>query len=511
MNLGLGLACCVMATGILLAIWCFMKKARFRTESCLLMCVLSLALSGNMTILELLYLFASYYGIHVITFFFIMNCYVMLICWSEGEYKQHSITVRGRDESVRFDNRLKFNADNNKDIAGNKYGAMMTAGKVAVSLLLAFLLGMQGSRGILITFGPLFGIEVIRILYRCIITKISANGNEGDSDAIGKKTKVCSNWMVSFWVTGLLVLSFLGMKTPFATGQDISRNIRGGLSKLFGVVLADTCKAIGFESGNFLRNIGLAVLVLCVCGQVVRLLVKMLQRKALQGAEWCFLVTAASPVVAAVMVAFTTIESSERYYFMWIFAMALAVVLLWEQTMVCKEEDKDVMRGECSVRSVRGVFSMIGLHRTGLQEVKKVVGVIVVLISLIVSAMHITTVYSPILKAQEPTPSDALEVVRYLETNVYTEAYSTFESANRMTALSDGRVNVYALNSFENLDMCQWLTCREWYPEDGIADQSGTICIVPEERLAELDGLKEKGVECDSLEQVGSYWIIKLL
>ena len=447
----------------------------------------------------------------MITFFFIMNCYVMLICWSEGEYKQHSITVRGRDESVRFDNRLKFNGDNNKDIAGNKYGAMMTVGKVAVSLLLAFLLGMQGSRGILITFGPLFGIEVIRILYRCIITKISANGNEGDSDAIGKKTKVCSNWMVSFWVTGLLMLSFLGMKTPFATGQDISRNIRGGLSKLFGVVLADTYKAIGFESGNFLRNIGLAVLVLCVCGQVVRLLVKMLQRKALQGAEWCFLVTTASPVVAAVMVAFTTIESSERYYFMWIFAMALAVVLLWEQTIVCGEDGKDSKRGECSVRSVRGVFSMIGLHRTGLQEVKKVVGVIVVLISLIVSAIHITTVYSPILKAQEPTPSDALEVVRYLEINGYTEAYSTFESANRMTALSDGRVNVYALNSFENLDMCQWLTSREWYPEDGIADQSGTICIVPEERLAELDGLKEKGVEYDSLEQVGSYWIIKLL
>ena len=511
MNLGLGLACCVMTTGILLAIWCFMKKAGFRTERCLLMCVLSLALSGNMTILELLYLFASYYGIHVSTFFFIMNCYVMLICWSDGEYKQHSITVRGRDESVRFGNRLKFNADNNKDIAGNKYGAMMTAGKVAVSLLLAFLLGMQGSRGILITFGPLFGIEVIRILYRCITMKISADRNERDLYMTGKKTKVCSNWMVPLWVTGLLMLSFLGMKTPFVTGQDISRNIRGGLSKLFGVVLADTYKAIGFESGNFLRNIGLAVLVLCVCGQVVRLLVKMLQRKALQGAEWCFLVTAASPVVAAVMVAFTTIESSERYYFMWIFAMALAVVLLWEQTIVCGEDGKDSKRGECSVRSVRGVFSMIGLHRTGLQEVKKVVGVIVVLISLIVSAMHITTVYSPILKVQEPTPSDALEVVRYLETNGYTEAYSTFESANRMTALSDGRVNVYALNSFENLDMCQWLTCREWYPEDGIADQSGTICIVPEERLAELDGLKEKGVEYDSLEQVGSYWIIKLL
>lgn len=59
------------------------------------------------------------------------------------------------------------------------------------------------------------------------------------------------------------------------------------------------------------------------------------------------MVTAASPVVAAIMVAFTTIESSERYYFMWIFAMALAVVLLWEQTMVCREDGKDSKRGEC--------------------------------------------------------------------------------------------------------------------------------------------------------------------
>lgn len=279
MNLSLGLACCVTTIGILLAVWTFMKAAGCRKSSCLGMCLLSLSFAGNMTILELLYLFASYYGIHVITFFFIMNCYGMLICSSDGEYKQHSITVRVRDESVRFDNRLKFNADNNKDIAGNKYGAMMTVGKVAVSLLLAFLLGMQGSRGILITFGPLFGIEVIRILYRCITMKISADRNERDLYMTGKKTKVCSysNWMVPLWVTGLLMLSFLGMKTPFATGQDISRNIRGGLSKLFGVVLADTYKAIDFESGNFLRNIGLAVLVLCVCGQVVRLLVKMLQ------------------------------------------------------------------------------------------------------------------------------------------------------------------------------------------------------------------------------------------
>ena len=260
---------------------------------------------------------------------------------------------------------------------------------------------------------------------------------------------------------------------PFATGQEISRNIRKGFSKLVKIVLPDTWKAIGFTEGHFIQNICLGILVLCVLWQVLRLLIKMVRRQNLQNVEWCFLVTMASPIVAAVMVAFTTVESSERYYFMWIFAMAFAVMLEWEQTG----------------RKFRSIPLMV---------------------SIIMVIGNVNFVYVPVLKAQEPTPSDALEVVRYLEDYGCREAYSTFESANMMTALSDGKVNVYALNSFDFMDMCRWLTSKDWYPEDGVADQSGTVYVVPDARAEELERLEEKGIDYEILNEAGMYRIVKL-
>lgn len=401
MNLSLGLACCVMSGGIMVAIFIFMKKAGCRNSSCAVMCLLSLSLAGNMTILELLYLFASYYGIHVIAFFIVLSCYNILLRQGDAENTERWKIVT----------------------------------KCIVSVLFAFLLGMQGTRGILITFGPLFGIEVIRLLYELFVRKSK------------KEPKI----IPFIWSSVLLVVSYIGTKMPFATGQEISRNIRNGFPKLFKIVLPDTGKAIGFREGYFLQNICLGILVLYVLWQVLRLAIRIVRRQTVNSVEWCFLVVAASPVVTAVMVAFTTVESSERYYFMWIFAMTFAVTLLWEQ------------------------------QRT------KIISGVGFIVAVVIIVINLDTIYIPIVRAQEPTPSDALEVVRYLEENGYKEAYSTFESANMMTALSNGKVNVYALNSFASMDMCQWLTSTDWYPVDGVADQSGTVYVVPDIRLAELE------------------------
>ena len=32
-----------------------------------------------------------------------------------------------------------------------------------------------------------------------------------------------------------------------------------------------------------------------------------------------------------------------------------------------------------------------------------------------------------------------------------------------MTALSDGRVKVASVASVENMDICKWLSCKDWY------------------------------------------------
>lgn len=286
---------------------------------------------------------------------------------------------------------------------------------------------------------------------------------------------------ISFlWVSGLLVLSFLGTKMPFSSGQEISRNIRNGFAKLIQVVLPDTWKAVGFSEGDTVRNICLGLLVLNVVIWVIVLLIHMLKWQELSSLEWCFLVTAASPVVTALIVAFTTVESSERYYFMWIFSMAFAAILSFE----C------LRKGMTAGISAWKVLTVITLTTAG-----------------IVIGINIHTVYQPILNAEEPTASDALEVVNYLEENGYEMAYSTFENANKMTALSNGKVNVYAINSFETMDICKWLTNVDGYPEDGIADQDGVVYIVPEVCEEEITKRGSNEGEYQLLSEMGVYKI----
>ena len=341
-----------------------------------------------------------------------------------------------------------------------------------IGLILAFLLGMQGTRGILITFGPLFGIEMIRILYE----RICRSRYQKKGIILGKQQEK----ILFLWVSGLLVLSFLGTQMPFSSGQEISRNIRNGFAKLVQVVLPDTWKAVGFSEGDPVRNICLGLLVLNVVIWVIVLLIHMLKWQELSSLEWCFLVTAASPVVTALIVAFTTVESSERYYFMWIFSMAFAAILSFE----C------LRKGMTAGISAWKALTVITLTAAG-----------------IVIGINVHTVYQPILKAEEPTASDALEVVNYLEENGYEMAYSTFENANKMTALSNGKVNVYAVNSFETMDICKWLTNADGYPEDGIADQDGAVYIVPEACEEEMDRKIENDTEYICLEHIGIYKI----
>lgn len=439
MDLSMGLACCTMTIGIVLAIRFFMKKAGSSRISCLLMCLFCLGLAGNIIIMELLYVFAGYYAIHVIAFFFILNCYSSLL---------------------------------QEDWKADKGSYRKICRKCMIGLILAFLLGMQGTRGILITFGPLFGIEMIRILYE----RICRSRYQKKGIIMGKQQEK----IPFLWVSGLLVLSFLGTKMPFSSGQEISRNIRNGFSKLVQVVLPDTWKAVGFSEGDPVRNICLGLLVLNVVIWVIVLLIHMLKWQELSSLEWCFLVTAASPVVTALIVAFTTVESSERYYFMWIFSMAFAVILSCEY----------LRKGMTACISVWRALIVITLTASG-----------------IVIGINVHTVYQPILKAEEPTASDALEVVNYLEENGYEMAYSTFENANKMTALSNGKVNVYAVNSFETMDICKWLTNADGYPEDGIADQDGAVYIVPEACEEEMDRKIENDTEYICLEHIGIYKI----
>ncbi len=384
MVLAEGLACSLMTIFILSSIFYFGKKAELKKTETMLLAFLGLALSANMAILELLYLFASYYAIHTSILFFTLGIYV---------------------EGIR-ERKLKW-AD------------------AFFSLAFALCLGIQGVRGILVIYGPLFGMEAIRVIYRGISRKAATRGHILKSVLSGIKGEK-ADWNISVWVAALLLFSFAGTCFPFSTGQELSRNIRNGLKKLVTVVLPNMRRAMSFDQVNVFGKACLVIFILLILYLLADILYRMWKKKEIEASEWGFLVICASPVVTALIVAFTTFGDSERYYFLLIFAMAFAAVF--------------------------------GGRR--LKQRWKVIGGILIAIFAVV---NIYTVYLPILRSQEPPASELYAVGQYLEENNYHTAYATFENANTLTVLTNGKVQAAAVASVEKMDICKWISSTDWY------------------------------------------------
>ncbi len=269
--LSAGLGCCFMTTGIILSIYFFMNTIEIRKTYKLLMIFLCLMLPCSLVSLELLYLFASYYAIHVIVLFLALGFY-------NSGLKAKSI------------NRFIY----------------------ILLVIFAFILGLQGVRGILIIWGPLLCVEVLRNITAFIKTRVF---NKSDQKLL-------------VLITLLPALSFVGTLFPFSVEQNISRNIRKGFEKLIFTVIPDVSLAIGFPYTNLAGKIILGILCLITIIILFDLLRKLFKQKELAAFEWSYLVLAISPILTIIMVAFSTVESTERYYFILHFTIAMSIVLL---------------------------------------------------------------------------------------------------------------------------------------------------------------------------------------
>lgn len=87
MVLSAGLACCMMTMLILLSILCFSKAVGMKKTSRLMMAFLCLVIPSGFIMLEILYLFAAYYAIHVLVCFFTLGIYALFIKEGKIAYK----------------------------------------------------------------------------------------------------------------------------------------------------------------------------------------------------------------------------------------------------------------------------------------------------------------------------------------------------------------------------------------------------------------------------------------
>lgn len=267
-----------------------------------------------------------------------------------------------------------------------------------------------------------------------------------------------------------MVFSFIGTCFPFSTGQTFSRNIRNGLKKLVTVVLPDMRRATSFDQVNILGKVCLVVLLLAVFYLLAGVLWRMWKRKEIAAAEWGFLVICASPVVTALIVSFTTFEDTERYYFLLVYAMAFAAVLAGRR----------------------------------LKQGWKVLGGLLIAVYAVI---NVYTVYLPILRSQEPPATELRQVGNYLVENDYHTAYATFENANTLTVLTNGKVQAAAVASVEKMDICKWMSSTEWYvPNVPFEDKTAYIVTEAEAESFQLFLEAHKG-EVEFASSIGKYSI----
>lgn len=268
----------------------------------------------------------------------------------------------------------------------------------------------------------------------------------------------------------MLAASYMGTLFPFSVGQGFSRNMRKGFQKLLTVVLSDMGRAIGFESASLSGKICLGVLLLLTLYVLGSILHLMWKREEIQPAYWAWLVICVSPVLTAVMAAFTTVESTERYYFVLLFLLPFSAVLVWEK----------------GNRGVKGMISALAV---------------------LLALSNLTEVYLPVLQSDEPPFSEEYQVAGFLEEKGLSTAYATFENANTMTVLSGGRVRVYPVATVEKMNICKWMASTDWYCPNMPFESKTAYIITDTEKDRFAAFLNGKGGFVKEAGKIGKYTV----
>ena len=273
MVFSMGSSCVLLSVGILASGYYLTSCLKLQPVSRALFLLVCVILPNNFMILELMYLYASYYAPHTIVLFITLGIYAKGL---EGKFSLPAAST---------------------------------------GILMEFMLGVQSVRGILIIAGPVMAVEVFWNLY---LFYCKRRPSKGDIRLL-------------IWSILLVAAGFLGGLLPFSIGQDISRNIRKAPQKLWDQILPDIFKAIGFQDARGIEGVFLAGIYAILAVGICILVIKLFRKQKISAKEWILMVLVAGPMAAAFILTFTTVGSSGRYFYGFILAAALAVALLWER------------------------------------------------------------------------------------------------------------------------------------------------------------------------------------
>lgn len=318
--------------------------------------------------------------------------------------------------------------------------------------LCSFLLGMQGVRIILIATGPMFATEMVRMLH-LFWRKNPWSKNESK---------------VSVYVLSLNIAAFLGGRLPMSVGYPLSRNIRKAPQKFFAVVFPDFLNCFEWKNVSVVEQVTFVGILLVIIGIVIGIIGKGIQKKEICGKEWTLVNFCLSVCLTMAALTFTTVDSSSRYFIVIYYAMALVIAMAWDRSNhLCK-------------------------------------GIILFIMAVFIVG-NSARVYYPMMVDKNYENSDYVKVGEYLIAEHYENGYTNFDHANTFTVANDGMIQVSAVSSLSNMEICKWLTSKKWYVPH-VPMESKTAYIVTDYRMDEFDSfLKEHADTIEFKTKIGEF------
>lgn len=280
---------------------------------------------------------------------------------------------------------------------------------------------------------------------------------------------------IAGWCALLLLAGYAGTFAPFSVGQETTRNIRKGVAKLWETVLPQVFEAAGFAGvegiGRVVPACFLLIAIVVLGGCVFQLLKR--KGEGQMPLAWAYFLLWMSLGVTMAAAAFTTTDTSRRYYFVILPLMAFGFICFLH-----------------SVKEKAGFFRIAGIFLT-----------------LFLLFFQVWEIYLPILQSEEPPKTTEYEVCQYLRDNDYETAYADFYKGNVITVLSHGSVRGAAVASMERMDVCKWLSSKDWYAPN-MPYHSRTAYVVSEEEQEAFEKFRAQHLDEIRLETKIGYLYI---
>ena len=432
MNLSVGIACSIMMIILIVLMGIYYKQLGFKLYEVLSVLIILFSLSDVQSENQsILFLWAAYYVSYFITLFLMLVFY--------------NLCLKGQKVPIWV---------------------------WVISLLVAFLQGIQGLHGCLFCYFPVLGVEILRRLWLW-------------------KKKEKESWIAIVWLTITALLSFVTSRVYGAYGFGTSRNIRHAGEKFINEVWPALGKVVYFGEVPiavgvlcFLAFLGYLCAIRCIfTGNSNDINLK---RDEIADGEkirnsnllWGMLATIISIAIFILSLSFTTMEVATRYFITELFIVATGV----------------------------GLFMNLFRGQNTKVKTSSIVAVIVVILGIISSKYY----YSELIAGDNSGSSDEMLVANWMKDNEYEYGYAIFDNANTITVMANNEVKVRAVNNMKDMEGCKWLSDSAWYPPTKSVE-GDTCYLVSASAINDFDEfLKERTPAIVDTCEIGRYKVYVL-